>query len=321
MINNKTISAKTLFTIFFSKIEQKQTMNELQNELSKLSKRQKTVYDSLNQEVDNLIEHLEQLQQKQQNGTSEVFLKQHLPKFATALKETSKKVSEIHKDFHAQSLMKFGKEVDKHFNSDIEAFYRHRLEEKQAKKPSTTSLFDEAQLKKLVLQHRIREGYFDVVDIVERELNEQTTDPTQKVIIEPEYKLKFKEMFEILQEMQQERKLDKALAWCITRQEQLQKEKATVMMEEDLAQQHKITQLLDSLVQLEFKLHKLKFIEMLKFSATRPDQLKYAIEYSRKNFCKFYAQFENGLFFYFLYTEISLLLYRCKIFDGFHLVC
>lgn len=156
------------------------TIQSLQGECHRASKRHKSTSAALHQQVDNLIElvksflaqHQEQEQENASPEAGKLFMRVQLPQFASELKKLMKKVSTAYRELQSQSIAPMGKSIDRSFVQNQEAFLDHYMETNgfsatintttttgstTGTASDTTALFDEDALKLVVMQHLVRE--------------------------------------------------------------------------------------------------------------------------------------------------------------------
>lgn len=129
--------------------------------------------------------------------------------------------------------------------------------------------------------------------------DEQSPSTHGPVRVSDSYKKVFREMYDILDDMKHRRQLRKALEWCRCRIERLKQQSGSraadvVVSGGDLLGNASTASKLLRLHTLEFMLHKLQFIELLRIASNeeeceqkRSESLREAITYSRMHLSRF----------------------------------
>jgi hypothetical protein len=206
-------------------------------------------YNEIDNKIDKVIEtisdNVNELNRKA--STSQPAVKSSLTNSVQVnkekVKEFIKQYSDKHKDLHA-NISKIGKAIDKNFIADFGNLPQTNIIDTHEK---------EVMLHQVISEHLMRNGHIDISEslIKEANLNESMFDLKKKPFIKINYILgKIKE-----------KDVQPALEWCYQNSDQLKEKK----------------------LPLEFNLHRLNFIQLLKKGAAKQNE---ALAYAR-NFTPF----------------------------------
>lgn len=185
------------------------------------------------------------------------------------VKETASKVGTDHRDLHS-SVSKVGKAVDRAFVSDYDSTSRDDI---------FSAPDQQALLNKVILQHFCRQGLLDISDVLIKEANFPIEEDPRLS------KAAFQQLNEI-QEAFNRRDLGPALAWAIEHREELNCRGAAATTTLTITSAANGRPTVAQKSSLEMKLHKLRFIELLRNEQNKMDAIKYARTY--------FPQFVNG---------------------------
>lgn len=190
------------------------------------------------------------------------------------VKETASKISADHRDLHT-SVSKVGKAIDKNFIADYDSVSRSDV---------FSSPEQEALLNKVILQHFCRQGLLDISDVLIGEAN---------FPIEEDPRLS-KAAFQQLNEIQEafaRRDIGPALEWAIQHREELNQRGAAATTTLTITSAANGRPTVAQKSSLEMKLHKLRFIELLRNSPNSMD----AVRYARTHFQQFVNDHEREI--------------------------
>ena len=178
------------------------------------------------------------------------------------VKEVSAKVGTDHRDLHSL-VSRVGKTVDRFFVSDYDSTSRDDV---------FTTPEQQALLNKVILQHFCRQGLLDISDVLIREANfPLEEDPRLS-------KASFQQLNEI-QEAFARRDLGPALEWAILHREELNSRGAAATTTLTITSAANGRPTVAQKSSLEMKLHKLRFIELLRNSENKMEAVNYARTY------------------------------------------
>ena len=178
------------------------------------------------------------------------------------VKEISAKVGTDHRDLHSL-VSRVGKTVDRFFVSDYDSTSRDDV---------FTTPEQQALLNKVILQHFCRQGLLDISDVLIREANfPLEEDPRLS-------KAAFQQLNEI-QEAFARRDLGPALEWAILHREELNSRGAAATTTLTITSAANGRPTVAQKSSLEMKLHKLRFIELLRNSENKMEAVNYARTY------------------------------------------
>eukprot|EP00899_Mesostigma_viride_P012038 jgi/Mesvir1/20835/Mv07929-RA.1 len=227
-------------------------MDTLTGSLESVAKKQKTTYTKSCEGIGSLVDKLKKAKQMLAiSGDSQVVMStlQASVREMGLVAQLSAQTKEMH-----GALSKLGKAMDKFFVSDISKVSREGV------------VFDESILNTEILHHLYRQGRFDLADTFMREAGVQIQKPGDKANEEAggepakEPCETFRAMHEILAHMRQ-RDLGPALAWAEKHRDELAKCRRRPSPIEAC--------------NLEFHLHKLRFVDCLRTQG-RVEALGYA---------------------------------------------
>jgi len=178
------------------------------------------------------------------------------------VKETAAKVGTDHRDLHS-SVSKVGKAVDRAFVSDYDSTSRDDI---------FSAPDQQALLNKVILQHFCRQGLLDISDVLIKEANFPIEEDPRLS------KAAFQQLNEI-QEAFNRRDLGPALAWAIEHREELNCRGAAATTTLTITSAANGRPTVAQKSSLEMKLHKLRFIELLRNEQNKMDAIKYARTY------------------------------------------
>jgi len=178
------------------------------------------------------------------------------------VKEISAKVGTDHRDLHSL-VSRVGKTVDRFFVSDYDSTSRDDV---------FTTPEQQALLNKVILQHFCRQGLLDISDVLIREANfPLEEDPRLS-------KAAFQQLNEI-REAFARRDLGPALEWAILHREELNSRGAAATTTLTITSAANGRPTVAQKSSLEMKLHKLRFIELLRNSENKMEAVNYARTY------------------------------------------
>ena len=172
------------------------------------------------------------------------------------VKDSVKHLATDHRDLHS-SVSKVGKVVDRNFVSDCDSTSRDDI---------FSSTRQDQMLNRVILQHFYRRGQLDIAETLAKEanMNECVQDS----------KKPFQELNAVLEALKR-KELDPALSWVGRNRTELAIKGTTDS---------------DSNSQLELKLHRLRFVNLVKENNSME-----AIKYARKHFAKFVSCHEREI--------------------------
>ncbi len=182
------------------------------------------------------------------------------------VKESAAKVGSDHRDLHS-SVSKVGKSIDRNFVVDYDSTSRNNF---------ITSPDQHALLNKVILQHFCRQGLLDISDVLIKEANfPMEEDPKMS-------KVAFQQLNEI-QEAFQRRDIGPALEWAIKHREELNRRGAAATSTFAITSAANGRPTVAQRSSLEMKLHKLRFIELVRHGSNPME----AVHYARTHFPQF----------------------------------
>lgn len=182
------------------------------------------------------------------------------------VKDMATKVGADHRDLHS-SVSKVGKGIDRGFVADYDS---------TSKDDVFTSPEQQALLNKVILQHFCRQGLLDISDVLIHEAN---------FPIEEDPKLS-KAAFQQLNEIQEafaRKDIGPALEWTIRNRDELNRRGAAATTTLTITSAANGRPTVAQKSSLEMKLHKLRFIELVRHGKDRME----AVRYARANFPQF----------------------------------
>jgi len=182
------------------------------------------------------------------------------------VKESASKVGSDHRDLHS-SVSKIGKSIDRSFVADYDSTSRDDV---------FSSPDQQALLNKVILQHFCRQGLLDISDVLIREANFPIEEDPRLS------KAAFQQLNEI-QEAFQRRDIGPALEWAISHREELNQRGAAATNTWTITSAANGRPTVAQKSSLEMKLHKLRFIELIRNGQNRMD----AVQYARTHFPQF----------------------------------
>ena len=172
------------------------------------------------------------------------------------VKDSVKRIATDHRDLHS-SVSKVGKVVDRNFISDHDSTSRDDI---------FSSPQQDRMLNHVILQHFYRRGQLDIAETLAKEANmDECVQESKKP---------FQELNAVLEALNR-KELDPALSWVERNRTELAIKGTTDS---------------DSNSQLELKLHKLRFVSLVKENNSME-----AIKYARQHFAKFISCHEREI--------------------------
>ena len=232
----------------------------VEKEVDKVKNKFGSLKNSLDKSIDDQIAVIERLQRELGNNDAEssntvtTDQKTIIAADLQTINQQVNKVATDHRDLHS-SVSKVGKAVDRNFVSDFDCTSREDVFSGPNKSPLLTDV---------ILQHMYREGKLEIGETLSRE-----SGITQYQDIRGP----FIELNNILEALK-ERNLEPVLAWVARNREALNRRGTTLLFSEVDG-----IQSVRQKNSLELRLHKLKFIELL-----RQGHKMEAIKYARINF-------------------------------------
>ena len=232
----------------------------VEKEVDKVKNKFGSLKNSLDKSIDDQIAVIERLQRELGNTDAEssnIVTTDQKTIIAADLQTINQQVNKVatdHRDLHS-SVSKVGKAVDRNFVSDFDCTSREDVFSGPNKSPLLTDV---------ILQHMYREGKLEIGETLSRE-----SGITQYQDIRGP----FIELNNILEALK-ERNLEPVLAWVARNREALNRRGTTLLFSEVDG-----IQSVRQKNSLELRLHKLKFIELL-----RQGHKMEAIKYARINF-------------------------------------
>jgi len=176
----------------------------LLHDLDRVKRRQKICKKSINENINNVINVLQnslnQINNTYMEEEDNSKLKSKLQDLSTEVLKIKPldQVTKSHKDYFAY-LSKLGKDIDKSFNKDIDKIFKG------------TNLEGE-QINNVIQEHFLREGKFEIQNSLKKELNIQSN---------PKVEENFHMIHLILEEIKKEN-IEPALQWALTNEKTLE---------------------------------------------------------------------------------------------------
>jgi len=218
--------------------------------------------DNMETGIDEQIAAIEKLQRdiaEDNNGEANISSAQRdmVRQVSSKVNESVTRIATEHRDLHS-AVSKVGKAIDRNFVSDFDSTSREDV----FSGPSKEHLLTE-----VILQHLYREGRLDISEALSRESG---------IAEYQEQKEPFLELNQILEALKA-RDLGPALDWVKTNREALNMRGTTLLFSQAGGRQS-----VQQKSSLELRLHKLKFVDLL-----RQGSKMEAIKYARQNFPSF----------------------------------
>jgi len=231
---------------------------EVERVIIKLNK----LKDNMETGIDEQIAAIEKLQRdiaEDNNGEANISSSQRdmVRQVSSKVNESVTRIATEHRDLHS-TVSKVGKAVDRNFVSDFDSTSREDV----FSGPSKEHLLTE-----VILQHLYREGRLDISEALSRESG---------IAEYQEQKEPFLELNQILEALKA-RDLGPALDWVKSNREALNMRGTTLLFSQAGGRQS-----VQQKSSLELRLHKLKFVDLL-----RQGSKMEAIKYARQNFPSF----------------------------------
>jgi hypothetical protein len=190
------------------------------------------------------------------------------------VKDSSSKVGADHRELHS-SVSKVGKAIDRSFVADYDSTSRDDV---------FTNPEQQAMLNKVVLQHFYRQGLLDISDVVIREANLPMEEDPKLT------KAPFQEL-NAIQEAFLRRDLVPALEWAAKHRAELNSRGASMTTTLTITSAANGRPIVAQKSSLEMKLHKLRFIELIRSGHSRLE----AVNYARTHFPQFVEGHEREI--------------------------
>jgi len=218
--------------------------------------------DNMETGIDEQIAAIEKLQRdiaEDNNGEANISSSQRdmVRQVSSKVNESVTRIATEHRDLHS-AVSKVGKAIDRNFVSDFDSTSREDV----FSGPSKEHLLTE-----VILQHLYREGRLDISEALSRESG---------IAEYQEQKEPFLELNQILEALKA-RDLGPALDWVKSNREALNMRGTTLLFSQAGGRQS-----VQQKSSLELRLHKLKFVDLL-----RQGSKMEAIKYARQNFPSF----------------------------------
>lgn len=190
------------------------------------------------------------------------------------VKDTATCIGSDHRYLHS-SVSEVGKAIDRSFVADYDSTSRDDV---------FTSPDQQRMLNQMILQHFYRQGLLDISDVLIREANVQVGDDPRMS------KAPFQELNSILEAFCR-RDLGPALEWAAKHREELNQRGAAATTTLTITSAANGRPTVAQKSSLEMKLHKLRFVELLRSGHDKYE----AVQYARQNFPQFVSGHEREI--------------------------